>query len=195
MIHHSGNINSTITHLAAYQPDCAPIASLPSLVMHWFPVSMSHQQHDDAMDPSGSSSASSTSNKKSVCTCRKHCNAQLRLLLDTTFYRHLAEAEEDECNKMMLLKPLSLNAAHCAMASCNLEAEEDPPEEASPSTGMSQYTHQLEIQCALSKRACEMLLRPGQLRWTPESGVTLMEGRWLHHMWCTLVDSPVPDFA
>ena len=91
------------------------------------------------MDPSGSSSALSTSNKKSVCTCRKHCNAQLRLLLDTTFYRHLAEAEEDEHNKMMLLKPLPLNAAHCAMASRDLEAKEDPPEQAGPSTGMSQY--------------------------------------------------------
>ena len=112
------------------------------------------------MDPSGSSSTSSTSNKKSVCTCRKHCNAQPRLLSDTTFYRHLAEAEEDERNRMMLFKPLPLDAAHRAMASRGLEAEEDPPEQAGPSTGMSQYARRLETQRALSKRAREM---PGAL--------------------------------
>ena len=39
------------------------------------------------------------------------------------------------------------------------------------------------------------LLRPGQLRGTPVSGVTLTEGRWLHRMWCALVDSQVPDLS
>ena len=39
------------------------------------------------------------------------------------------------------------------------------------------------------------VLRPGQLRGTPVSGVTLTEGRWLHRMWCALVDSQVPDLS
>ena len=38
-----------------------------------------------------------------------------------------------------------------------------------------------------------ILLRLGQLRGTPGSRVTLMEGHWLHHMWCALVDGLVLD--
>ena len=40
-----------------------------------------------------------------------------------------------------------------------------------------------------------ILLRPDQLRGTPVSGVTLTEGRWLHRMWCALVDSQVLDLS
>jgi hypothetical protein len=61
---------------------------------------------------------------------------------------------------MMLFKPLPLDAAHRAMASRDLKAEEDPPEQAGPSTGMSQYACRLETQRALSKRARET---PGAL--------------------------------
>ena len=38
-----------------------------------------------------------------------------------------------------------------------------------------------------------ILLRPGQLRGTPGIWSYLAEECWLHHMWCALVDSLVPD--
>ena len=62
--------------------------------------------------------------------------------MDTTFYRHLAEAEEDERDRMILFRPLPLDAPHRAIVSRDLEAasEEDPHEQAGPSTaGTSQY--------------------------------------------------------
>ena len=49
--------------------------------------------------------------------------------------------------------------------------------------------------CIQASHCSYILLRPGQLRGTPVSGVTLTEGRWLHHMWCALVDSQVPDLS
>ena len=36
--------------------------------------------------------------------------------MDTTFYQYLAEAEEDEHDRMMLFKPLPLDTAHRAIS-------------------------------------------------------------------------------
>jgi hypothetical protein len=103
------------------------------------------------MDPEASSS--SRTSKQCICICQKYCNAQPRLLSDTTFYQHLAEAEQDERNGMLLFKPLPLDSARHAMDS--LEAEEDPPEQAGPSMGTSQYARRVKTERALSKRARE----------------------------------------
>ncbi|KAF8558285.1 hypothetical protein OG21DRAFT_1494075 [Imleria badia] len=121
-----------IAHFATYQPDRARIASI-------------------SVDITPATPRRYESRGVRLVEARE----QPHLLSDTTFYRHLAEAEQDERNRVLLFKPLPLDSARRATDSRDLEAEEDPSEQAGPSTGTFQYARRVKTERALLKRARE----------------------------------------
>ena len=95
-------------------------------------------------------SASSQAEKQLVYTCQKYCNAQPRLLAERTFYRHLAEAQDNKHIKIIALKAVTtLNATHAVLAHRQSIPSQDrlPAQpEPGPSTKLSQSTRQAETQ-------------------------------------------------
>jgi hypothetical protein len=75
-----------------------------------------------------------------MCSCRKYCNEEPRLLPERTFYRHLSEARGEEQLKIVALKAMSLDAACDVLAHRKLvsQSQPDPNQQAKagPSTGL-----------------------------------------------------------
>jgi hypothetical protein len=92
------------------------------------------------MDPSPNPSSSSQIDKHWMCSCRKYCNEEPRLLPERTFYRHLSEARGEEQLKIVALKAMSLDAACDVLAHRKLvsQSQPDPNQQAKagPSTGL-----------------------------------------------------------
>lgn len=55
--------------------------------------------------------SSPSRSKRCVCVCRRYCNGQPRLLSESTFYRHLANAKEDESINIKAARGMSIDAA------------------------------------------------------------------------------------
>ena len=109
-----------------------------------------------SMDP-GPSEPSDTRGNQRVCVCRKYCDGQPRLLSKTTFYRHLAEAEQDEQNRLHSIKMKTLEAAHASLVHEHVRLPlGNGPQQAGPSRGISRSAQRVETQHALAKRAREL---------------------------------------
>lgn len=109
-----------------------------------------------SMDP-GPSEPSDTRGNQRVCVCRKYCDGQPRLLSKTTFYRHLAEAEQDEQNRLHSIKMKTLEAAHASLVHEHVRLPlGNGPQQAGPSRGISRSAQRAETQRALAKRAREL---------------------------------------
>ena len=109
------------------------------------------------MDPGPSGSSSRTVAKQFVCVCHRYCNGQPRLLSEATFYRHLAEAEQDEYHTIEAVKAVSLDAAHMMLARRNTSSDHNNQSvnEAGPSRGISLSARRTATLRGLAKRARE----------------------------------------
>ena len=115
------------------------------------------------MDPGPSNwSSHSLTTKQLVCVCRQYCQGQPRLVSEATFYRHLAEAEEDEYHLLQATKASSVEAASMILSNRSLSNKGDgSPDESGPGPGPSNLRgicpsarHIATLQ-VLSKRARE----------------------------------------
>lgn len=103
---------------------------------------------------------SSRIEKEWVCSCQKYCNAEPRVVLERTFYRHLAEAQDEEQPKILALKAMTLEAAravlvHRQSASHSQESNLVEPQPSAVLSGPASGLRRAETQRALRKRARE----------------------------------------
>ena len=94
--------------------------------------------------------------KQLLCTCQRHCAGKPRLLAEATFYRHFAEADNDEKPKLKITKFSTLDSARIVLAnrlrsSSNRMQLESPPQQ--PEVGTFTGTRRAEKLRALVKRA------------------------------------------
>ena len=120
--------------------------------------SLPHCQHatpSSPMDRGPPNPSSQASSKQLVCACRQYCEGKPRLLSEATFYRHLAEAEQDEKRKLEAIKFASLDAARMVLANRpSLQNHPgSPPDAAGLSRGMSASARQTATLQALAKRS------------------------------------------
>ena len=90
------------------------------------------------MDPGPSRLSNHGVNKQFVCVCRQYCGGQPRLLSEAAFYRHLAEAAEDEHHLIEAVKASSVEAASMILSNRNSSNTRDQAaivNEAGPSRG------------------------------------------------------------
>ena len=93
-----------------------------------------------------------------VCVCHKHCNGRPCILPSMTYYRHLADADEDEQTRIRAASMMSLDAAHLVVSNTpNLTSTQSNalPAAGSGSSMMSQSAQRMAALQGLAKRAHE----------------------------------------
>ena len=93
-----------------------------------------------------------------VCVCRKHCNGQPHILPLTTYYRHLADADEDKQTRIRAASMMSLDAAHLVVSNTpNLASTQSNalPAAGLGSSMMSRSAQRMAALQGLAKRARE----------------------------------------